>query len=62
MSEDVQFDLNAQEKRQWRQLLERHNDAFQLDGQPLGRTQLIQHEIHISSPLICQPREGFLLA
>ena len=34
MSVDVQFDLDAQEKRQWRQLLERHTDVFQLDGQP----------------------------
>ena len=59
MSEDVQFDLNAQEKRQWRQLLERHKDAFQFDGQPLGRAQLIQHEI----PRVLRyvsPREGWL--
>ena len=34
MSEDVQFNLNAQEKKQWRQLLERHKGVFQLDGQP----------------------------
>ena len=59
MSEDVQFNLNTQEKKQWRQLLERHKNVFQLDGQPLGRTQLIQHEIHTSSPLICQPPRRF---
>ena len=53
----MQFDLNAQEKKQWRQLLERHKDAFQLDGQPLGRTQLIQHEIHTLSPPIRHPHE-----
>ena len=62
MSKDVQFNLNAQEKKQWRQLLERHKDVFQLDGQPLGRTQLIQHEIHTSSRRHVNPHGGFLLA
>ena len=59
MSKDVQFDLNVQEERQWRQLLERHKDAFQLDGQPLGGMQLIQYEIHTLSPLIHQPSRRF---
>ena len=42
-----------------RQLLERHKDAFQPEGQPLGKTQLIQHEIHTSSPPIRQPPRRF---
>ena len=46
MSKDVQFHLNAHERARWRQLLEKHKDAFQLEGQPLGRTQLFLHEIH----------------
>ena len=59
MSKDIQFDLDDKEKRQWRQLLEKLRDVFQLDGQPLGRTQLIQHEIHTSSSPICQPPRMF---
>ena len=39
--------------------MERHKDAFQLDGQPLGRTQLIQHEIHTLSLPIRQPPRRF---
>ena len=39
--------------------MEKHRDVFQLDGQPLGRTQLTQHGIHTSSPLICQPPGRF---
>ena len=55
MSEDIQFNLDGEEKKHWRQLFEKYKDVFQLDGQPLRRTHLIQHEIHTSSPLICQP-------
>ena len=39
MSEDVQFDLNAQEKRQWRQLLEGHKMRFSwMDNPWVGRS------------------------
>ena len=35
--------------------MQEDKDAFQLEGQPLGRTQLIQHEIHTSRLPIRQP-------
>ena len=54
MREDIQFNLNGEEKKQWRQLLKKHKDVFQL-----GRTHLIQHEIHTSSPR--QPPHKFLI-
>ena len=38
-------------------LLREHSSIFQWDGEPLGRTDLIRHDIKTSSHLIGQPSQ-----
>ena len=56
---DTQYDLTPEERKQLSRLLHRHKGVFQLEGEPLGRTNLVQHEIHTTGPPIRQAPRRF---
>ena len=59
MYEETQYDLSKAEKRQLSRLLGKHRDVFQLEGDSLGRTSLVKHDIHTIGPPIRQPPRRF---
>ena len=59
LSEVSKYDLTKEEKRQLSGLFRKHSSIFQLDGKPLGRTDLIRHDIKTNSHPIRQPPWSF---
>ena len=57
--EGTQYDLSKSEKRQLSRLLGKHQGVFQLEGEPLGRTDLVKHEINTVGPPVRQPPRRF---
>ena len=57
----IQPGLTSQEQKEVKEVLHRHRDAFQLSGDPLGRTNLVQHEIETQGPPIKQHPRRFPL-
>ena len=57
--EETQYDLTTDEKKQLSRLLDKHRGVFQLEGEPLRRTHLVQHDIHTTGPPIRQPLRSF---
>ena len=57
--EGVQFDLDQSERLKMEELLRKHQTVFQLQGEPLGRTELVKHEIHTTAPPIRQGPRRF---
>jgi hypothetical protein len=55
----TQFSLSPGEMKELSQLLWKHKEVFQLKGDPLGRTGLIEHEIHTTGPPIRQGPRRF---
>ena len=56
---NTQYDLSKDEKKQLSKFLHRHKDVFQLEGEPLERTHLVQHDILMTGPPIRQPPRRF---
>jgi transposase InsO family protein len=59
--EGVQCPLSTKEKRQLQNVLLRNKDVFQLKGEPLGKTDLVQHEIKTEGQPIRQPPRRYPL-
>ena len=59
MCEGVQCEMTEDEEKQLVRLLKKHRNVFQLEGEPLGRTHLIQHQIHTTGPPLRQPPRRF---
>lgn len=59
MCENTQYNLEKDEKKQLSKLLDKHREVFQLEGEPLGRTHLVQHDIQTTGPPIRQPPRRF---
>ena len=57
--EETWYDLTKEEKNQLSGLLKKHSSVFQLDAEPLGRTDLIRHNINTSGHPIRQPPQRF---
>ena len=57
--EETQYDLSKSEKKQLSRLLKKHQGVFQLEGEPLGRTDLVKHEINTVGPPVRQPPRRF---
>ena len=57
--EETQNDLSKEKKKQLSRLLHKHKEVLQLEGEPLGRTHLVQHKIHMTGPPIRQPPRRF---
>ena len=45
----VEVEVDDEEKSQIRQLIKNHQDVCSLSGQPLGRTELLKHDMVIPS-------------
>lgn len=45
MLDQVEVEVTREQKQQIEQLLKENQEVFSLSGQPLGRTELVQHEI-----------------
>ena len=59
LCEEAQFDLTKEEGRELSQLLRKHKGAFQLEGEPIGRTDLVKHEITTTGHPLRQPPRRF---
>jgi len=55
----MQFVLEKGDMKEVSQLLWKHQGAFQLKGDPLGRTNLVEHDIHTTGPPIRQRPRRF---
>ena len=55
--EETQYDLTKEEGRKLSHLLQKHKEVFQLEGEPLGRTHLVEHDIKsMGHPIRQAPR------
>ena len=59
LCEETQNDLTKEEIRQMSGLQKKHSSVFQLDGEALGRIDLIRHDIKTSIHPIRQPPQRF---
>ena len=41
----VEVEVDHEERNQISQLIKNHQDVFSLPGQPLGRTELVKHDM-----------------
>ena len=57
--EETQYELTREERRQLSGLLAEHQGVFQLQGEPLGRTHLVEHGINTTGPPIRQGPRRF---
>ena len=57
--DEAQCELTREEGKQLSKLLMKHQSVFQLKGEPLGRTHLVEHEIHTTGPPVRQPPRRF---
>ena len=55
----TQYDPKKDKKRQLSSVLRKHSAVFQLNGEPLGRTDLKRHDVKISSYPMRQPPQRF---
>jgi hypothetical protein len=55
----VQFTLDSEERQSLSKLLRKHRSVFQLKDEPLGRTDLVKHDIHTTGPPIRQGPRRF---
>ena len=55
----TQYELTKKEERQLQDVLNKNKDVFQLEGDLLGRTNLIEHEIVTEGPPVRQPPRSF---
>ena len=46
---EIQCPLNEAERKAVRKMLVKHQDAFQCEGEPLGRTNIVKHDIKTST-------------
>ena len=49
LNRDIQCHLSAEESKAVRDLLFKHQSAFQCEGEPLGRTEIVKHDINTST-------------
>ena len=56
---ETQYDLSKEENRQLSRLLNKQKGVFKLEGEPLGRTHMVQHNIDTTGPRIRQPPRIF---
>ena len=57
--DEAQCEMTREEGKQLSKLLMKHQGVFQLKGEPLGRTNLVEHEIHTTGPPLRQPPRRF---
>ena len=55
MIQDSSQVLNVQQMREYRQLVTEYRDVFSTKNEPLGRTEVVQHEIKTTASPIKQP-------
>ena len=46
---EIQYPLNEEERKAIQKLLFKHQSAFQCEGEPLGRTEIVKHDINTST-------------
>ena len=60
MVDDIEAPISLAEKRGIQQMLKRKQDAFMLEGDELGKTNQMQHEIQTNTKVaIMQPARRF---